>query len=142
MDKLTAHAESIYSTLLYLLLSLRHISDKSGGFSHALSHLGVAQYITILLRAFTFHASRGHLVIPVEIAAKHNLRQEEVIRNLKTPGRHTHGLENAVYDLAVVANDHLLTARSMLKDHKVPSEAMPVFLIAVGVIICSHLVFR
>lgn len=136
LEALTAHAESTYSTLLYLLLSIRHLSDRSGEFSHALSHLGIAQYIAVLLRAFSFHASQGHLVIPLDIAAKHNLRQEDVIRNFARVPKsgHIHGLEDAVYDLAVVANDHLLTARELFKDHKVPSEAIPVFLIGVCVI--------
>ncbi|GJJ15656.1 hypothetical protein Clacol_009934 [Clathrus columnatus] len=133
VEALTAHAESTYCTLLYLLLSLRNLSDSSGMFSHAASHIGVAQYITVLLRAFSFHASKGRLVIPLEVAAKHNLRQEEVFRNFRTPGGHIHGLENAVYDLAVIANDHLVTARSMFKDHKFPSEATPVFLTGVPV---------
>lgn len=135
LEALTAHAESTYSTLLYLLLSIRHLSDNSGDLSHALSHLGIAQYIAVLLRAFSFHASQGRLVIPLDIAAKHHVRQEDVIRNFaKVPkGSHIHGLEDAVYDLAVAANNHLLTARELLKHHKVPSEAIPVFLIGTPV---------
>lgn len=126
---MTAHAESTSASLLYLLLALGDLPDAEGTLSHAASHVGVAQCFAVLLRALPFHASRGHLVIPADIAAKHNVRQEDVFR-----GRPAAGLEDAVYEFAVAANDHLLTARAVFERQggRVPRAAMPVFLTGVS----------
>lgn len=101
----------------------------SSTLAHAASHLGVAQSLTTLLRALPFHASRGVMIVPAEITAKHGVNQQEVF----TKGGSSHGLEDAVFELATVANDHLLTARDTFKDigGKIPPEAMPVFSAAV-----------
>ncbi|KAI0632127.1 isoprenoid synthase domain-containing protein [Trametes polyzona] len=128
LESLTAHAESTSSTFLYLLLSLLNLSSSST-FSHAASHLGVAQTIHILLRALPYHASKGRMVIPAEITARHGVRQEDVFRT----GGNAEGISDAVFEFATVANDNLLTAREMFKQSggdggKVPQVAMPVFL--------------
>jgi len=136
LSTLTSHAESTSSTLLYTLLSL--LSLPSSTLSHAASHLGVAQTFTTLLRAFPFHASRGRMIIPAEITAKHGVNQEEVFRlagdKVKSKAS-VKGLEDAVFEFATVANDHIITARDMFKDAggKVPVEAMPVFLSGIPV---------
>ncbi|THU87048.1 hypothetical protein K435DRAFT_745713 [Dendrothele bispora CBS 962.96] len=131
IDSLTAHAESTSSTFLYLLLSM--LSLPSSELSHAASHLGVAQTITTLIRALPFHAQRGRMVIPAEITAKHGVVQEEVFRK----GPSTAGIDDAVFEFATVANDHLATARSMFEqkgfDGRVPANAMSVFLAGVPV---------
>jgi hypothetical protein len=53
--------------------------------------------------------------------------QEDVFRQ-----GHAEGLEDAVFEVATAAHDHLLTARSMLKS--VPPSAMPVLISAVSAI--------
>lgn len=123
MDTLTAHAESTSSTLFYLLLS--HLGLSSETYSHAASHLGVAQSLATLLRAFPYHVSKNRMVIPAEITARHRVNQEEVFRK----GPAAAGIDSAVYEFATVANDHLITAREMFKESggKVPRVAMPVF---------------
>ncbi|KAG6837627.1 hypothetical protein H0H93_006148 [Arthromyces matolae] len=135
MESLTSHAESTSSPLFYLLLSL--LSIPSSALSHAASHLGTAQTFTTLLRAMPFHAKKGHVIIPAEITAKHGVRQEDVLRY----GPAAEGISNAVFEFATVANDHLITARSMLKEEgmggKVPTRAMPIFL--AGVPIANYL---
>jgi NADH dehydrogenase [ubiquinone] 1 alpha subcomplex assembly factor 6 len=77
------------------------------------------------------------MIIPAEITAKHGVNQEEVFRLAaggyegKTKSKQSvKGLEEAVFEFATVANDHVITARDMFKDTggKVPVEAMPVFL--------------
>ncbi|KAI0354968.1 hypothetical protein OH77DRAFT_1425581 [Trametes cingulata] len=129
LESLTAHAESTASTFFYLLLSLLNLSS-SETFSHAASHLGVAQSIQVLLRALPYHASKGRMVIPAEITARHGVRQEDVFRM----GGNAEGISDAVFEFATVANDNLLTARAMFKQAgggeggKVPRVAMPVFL--------------
>ena len=123
MDSLIAHAESTSSTLFYQLLSLLDVSSEA--LSHAASHLGVAHSLAILLRALPYHASKGRMVIPAEITAKHGVSQEDVFRR----GPRAEGIDNAVFEFATVANDHLLTAREMFKETggKVPQAGMPVF---------------
>jgi NADH dehydrogenase [ubiquinone] 1 alpha subcomplex assembly factor 6 len=123
MESLTAHAEATASTHHYLLLSLLGISSDT--LSHAASHLGIAHCISTLLRALPYHASKGRMVIPAEITAKHGVSQEDVFRR----GSAAKGIENAVFEFATIANDHMITARDMFKEDsgKVPRNAMPVF---------------
>ncbi|KAJ3801528.1 isoprenoid synthase domain-containing protein [Lentinula aff. detonsa] len=131
VDSLTAHSESTSSTLLYLLLS--SLSLPSSALSHAASHLGAAQAFTTLIRAMPFHAKNGRMVVPAEITAKHGVVQEEVFRR----GPAAKGIDDAVFEFATLANDHLVTARSMFDQEgfggRVPQEAMPVFLTGVPV---------
>ena len=70
------------------------------------------------------------MVIPAEITAKHGVQQEDVFRH----GGDAKGIDEAVFEFATVANDHLITARDMFNEveGKVPREAMPVFLAAVS----------
>lgn len=129
-DTLLAHAESTSSTFLYLLLSLLSLTS-SHTFSHAASHLGVSQTVSTLLRALPYHAARGKMVIPAEVTARHGVSQEEVFRK----GGNAKGIDEAVFEFATLANDHLITAREMFKEcgGKVPENARPVFLSAVSV---------
>lgn len=92
---------------------------------HAASHLGIAHCVSTLLRALPYHASKGRMVIPAEITAKHGVSQEDVFRK----GPATKGIEDAVFDFATIANDNMITAREMFKEGtgKVPRDAMPVF---------------
>ncbi|OJA08777.1 hypothetical protein AZE42_01299 [Rhizopogon vesiculosus] len=130
LESMVSHAESTSSTFLYLLLAMLNLPSST--LAHAASHLGVAQSLTTLLRALSFHASKGVMIIPAEITAKHGVNQQEVF----TKGGSSHGLEDAVFELATVANDHLLTARDTFKETggRVPSEAMPIFLAAIPVV--------
>ncbi|KAG1829803.1 isoprenoid synthase domain-containing protein [Suillus variegatus] len=107
LESMTSHAESTSSTFLYLLLEMLKLPSST--LAHAASHLGVAQSLTTLIRALPFHATRGN---------------------------QSHGLEDAVFELATVANDHLLTARDMFKESggRVPPDAMPVFSAAIPVV--------
>ena len=135
VETLLAHAESTSSTFLYLLLSMLSL-DSSHSLSHAASHLGVSQTISTLLRALPYHASSGKMVIPAEVTARHGVSQEEVFRK----GGNAHGIDEAVFEFATIANDHLITAREMFKEGggKVPESARPVFLSAVGSSRCFY----
>ncbi|KAI6014862.1 hypothetical protein PISMIDRAFT_400767, partial [Pisolithus microcarpus 441] len=127
VESMTAHAESTSSTFFYLVLSM--LRQESAIFSHAASHLGVAQSFATFLRAFPFHASRGVMVIPAEITAKHGVKQQEVFSKRATSKE----LEDAVFELATIANDNLITAREMFKETggKVPQAVMPLFSAAI-----------
>ncbi|KAF5360504.1 hypothetical protein D9756_005022 [Leucocoprinus leucothites] len=132
IDQLISHSESTHSSLLYIFLSLlpSPLND-SHTLSHCASHLGNAQTITTLLRALPYHSKQGRSVIPAEITSRHGVRQEELFRK----GPEAQGIEDAIFEFATLANDHMITARSMLKEvgGKVPSGAMPVFLVGVPV---------
>ena len=71
------------------------------------------------------------MVIPAEITAKHGVNQEEVFRK----GGDAKGIDDAVFEFATLANDHMLTARDMFKETggKVADAAKPIFLSAVRV---------
>ena len=75
------------------------------------------------------------MVIPAEITAKHGVNQQDVFR--RGPG--ADGLEDAVFEFATIAHDHLITAREMLNGEDmnglVPTAAMPIFLSGVRVIL-------
>ncbi|CAE6415257.1 unnamed protein product [Rhizoctonia solani] len=129
LEGVTQYAESTSSALLYLLLGLLHQSH-SDTLTHAASHVGIAHSFSTLLRALPFHATNRRVIIPVEVTAKHGVRQEEVFRM----GGDAQGIDDAVFEFATIANDHILTARDTFKDSGVPSEAMPVFLSAVPVV--------
>ncbi|KAG2362134.1 isoprenoid synthase domain-containing protein [Suillus spraguei] len=130
LESMTSHAESTSSTFLYLLLAMLNLSSST--LAHAASHVGVAQSLTTFLRALPFHATKGVMVIPAEITSKHNVNQQEIFSKMES----SHGLEDAVFELATVANDHLLTARDMFKESggRVPPVAIPVFSAAIPVV--------
>lgn len=62
------------------------------------------------------------MVIPAEITAKHGVSHEEVFRK----GPASKGIDDSVFELATIANDHIVTAREMFGG-KVPRVAMPIF---------------
>ena len=104
--------------------------SSSHEFSHAASHVGIAQTIATLLRSLPYHASKRHMVIPAEITARHGVSQEDVFRQ----GGSAKSIDDAVFEFATVANDHLITAREMFKETggKVPGAVKPVFMAAVS----------
>ncbi|KAJ7644136.1 Squalene/phytoene synthase [Roridomyces roridus] len=129
-DALVSHAEGASSSVLYLLLALRGLGGPAD-LAHAASHVGTAATIATLLRALPHHAANRRLPIPLDVCAQHGVQQELVFRH----GGDATGVDAAVYQVAVLANDHLLTAREVFKEHggKVPIAAMPVFLAGVPV---------
>jgi NADH dehydrogenase [ubiquinone] 1 alpha subcomplex assembly factor 6 len=131
VDDLTQHAESTSSTLFYALLSLLQLSSSSI-YSHAASHLGIASTLAITLRGLPFHATKRRLFLPAELTAKHRISQEDVFRL----GGNAEGIDDAVFELASMAHQHLSTARQMFEGGKVPQEALPVFLSAVSIVSC------
>lgn len=137
VESLTSHAEATSSSLNYLLLSLLSLHS-SDTLAHAASHLGVSQTISTLLRALPYHAANGRMIVPAELTAKHGVNQEQIFRNLENVDKTGQkNLEDAVFEFATVANDHLLTARDMFRefDGKVPGRAMPLFSSAVRTVV-------
>ncbi|TPX64560.1 hypothetical protein SpCBS45565_g05818 [Spizellomyces sp. 'palustris'] len=122
MKDLENYAENTASSMLYLLLETLGIRDHHA--DHAASHVGKASGITTILRGTPFHVKERRFYLPSEIMAKHSLSTEDVFRN--GPG---HELEEVAFEVATTANDHLITARSFLKD--TPKSALPALLGAI-----------
>ena len=134
---LESYAESTYSTLLYLTLSALPLHSVTA--DHLASHIGKACGIVAVLRglplisfpgaqrqfsnpaaAISEGASsiqdggvyQGAVTLPLDVMANAGLREEDVFRH----GSSAAGLSDAVFAVATRANDHLITAREMLKN--------------------------
>lgn len=132
VEELEKYAEDTVSTLLYNTLQAGGISSTAA--DHAASHIGKASGLVLLLKSLPYHCTRNrhHNYIPVELAEKHGLfvkhggRSEILLDNDSREG-----LCNVVFEIASVANVHILKARELAG--KVPAEAKPVLLHSVPV---------
>jgi NADH dehydrogenase [ubiquinone] 1 alpha subcomplex assembly factor 6 len=121
------YAENTYATLMYMTLAA--VPLRSVHMDHLASHIGKACGIVATLRGIPVLAApsqpiqgpRGSnvgntrsptLLLPLDIMAEVGLREEDVFR--QGPG--AEGLQDAVFQVATRANDHLITAREMLKN--------------------------
>jgi len=130
---LETYAEHTYSTLLYLTLSALPLASLTA--DHLASHIGKATGIAAVLRGLpliafpppppTHHTSnakggamssppQGAVLLPLEVMAQCGVQEEQVLRE----GAAASGLRDAVFAVATRANDHLITAREMLKNLK------------------------
>ena len=133
LEILEKYAENTYSTLLYLTLQALPMASVTA--DHVASHVGKAVGITAVLRGLplvafppppnhhsnssslggTLDAQRrtqGSVTLPLDVMAKAGVRDEDVLRK----GAEAEGLRDAVFEVATRASDHLITARSMLKN--------------------------
>lgn len=84
------------------------------------AHIGQATAISSMILGVEYYSkSRNQVTLPVDLMTKYELSQEDVFRI--TQGHSSSDLEDVreklksvVYDTAIVANDHILTARSKL----------------------------
>lgn len=131
LASLEGYAENTYSTLLYLTLQALPMNSLTA--DHLASHIGKATGIATILRGLpliafpppppTHHTSNakggpltagpnGAVLLPLDIMAQSDLQEERVLRE----GASAPGLRDAVFTVATRANDHLITAREMLKN--------------------------
>ncbi|KIX08536.1 uncharacterized protein Z518_03192 [Rhinocladiella mackenziei CBS 650.93] len=132
MAELESYAESTYSTLLYLTLSALPL--KSLTMDHLASHVGKAAGIATVLRGVPLLAfppppnrhsnnptgqgfppsreNQGSISLPLDIMSQCGVREEDIFRN----GENAAGIRDAVFTVATRASDHLITARTMLKN--------------------------
>ncbi|KAI0200801.1 squalene/phytoene synthase [Astrocystis sublimbata] len=121
------YAENTYSTLMYSTLAA--LSVQSTHVDHLASHIGKACGIAALCRGIPVlaaptppvkskdgadvGASRNPvLLLPLDVMAETGLKEEDVYRH----GPEAPGFRDAVFTVATRANDHLITAREMLKN--------------------------
>ena len=131
LTDLEAYAENTYSTLSYLTLSSLPLSSITA--DHVASHIGKASGIAAVLRGLPLIAfpsapnhhsnqtalggalgsnRQGAVLLPLDVMADTGIREEDVFRK----GSNADGLRDAVFQVATRANDHILTARQMLKN--------------------------
>lgn len=121
------YAENTYSTLMYMTLAAMPM--RSVHMDHLASHIGKACGIAAILRGVAVLAAPPRpvrnpggvevgsnrsqaLLLPLDVMAEAGLREEDVFRH----GPEAAGLQDAIFKVATRANDHLITAREMLKN--------------------------
>lgn len=124
LASLESYAENSYSSLLYATLQAAGITSLTA--DHVASHIGKAQGIVAVLRglpllAFPGQANhhsmgqeprQGVVMLPLDVMAERGVKEHEVLKR----GADATGLRDAVFTVATRANDHLITAREMLKN--------------------------
>lgn len=137
LDSMASYGEGTFSQLNYLtqesVLSVSPSAQKflqenaslSEPIAQIAAHIGQATGIAAFLRAFKFYVgSKNFVPLPVALMTNHGLSQQEVIDLItgRVGGDQTkdilHKLSNVVYETATRANDHLLSAQSLLKQVK------------------------
>ncbi|KAI1071132.1 hypothetical protein LB507_009590 [Fusarium sp. FIESC RH6] len=125
LASLEEYAENTYSTLMYATLA--SLPLRSMHVDHLASHIGKACGIAAILRGIPVLAAppppvntpsgqvppvrEPAILLPLDAMAEAGVKEEEVFRQ----GPNAPGLQDAVFQVATRANDHLITAREMLK---------------------------
>lgn len=128
LSGLESYAEKTYSTLLYLHLESMNV--RRPAVDDIAQHIGLAMGITSTLRGFPYFISKKIVPLPTDICTKHDLRQEDLLRQ-----RDVKGLADAVFEVATRANDHLISAKVKIRELKespeIQKNANAVFLNAI-----------
>ncbi|KAA8567877.1 hypothetical protein MFRU_010g00540 [Monilinia fructicola] len=141
MDAIEMYAENTYSTLMYLTLAALPLQSMAA--DHVASHIGKAAGIAAVLRGLPLIAfppppnhhsnnaafggalggnaggRQGAVVLPLDVMAETGVKEEDVLRH----GAEAPGLKDAIFTVATRANDHLITAREMLKNLQAGKDA-------------------
>lgn len=123
---LEEYAENTYSTMMYTTLAAMPLNSMH--MDHLASHIGKACGIVAILRGVPILAAPSApvktpggdvpaarnpvLLLPLDVTAQVGLKEEDVFRQ----GPNAPGLQDAIFNVATRANDHLITAREMLKN--------------------------
>ncbi|RFU75297.1 squalene phytoene synthase [Trichoderma arundinaceum] len=125
LASLEDYAENTYSTIMYATLASMPL--RSMHVDHLASHIGKACGIVAVLRGIPILAAPAQpvktpsgfetpsrnqaILLPLDIMAEEGVKEEQVFRQ----GPNAPGLQDAIFKVATRANDHLITAREMLK---------------------------
>ncbi|ODV90793.1 hypothetical protein CANCADRAFT_2519 [Tortispora caseinolytica NRRL Y-17796] len=113
LDSVAQNGENCVSPFLYCESELVGIS---GTIDHILTNIGQCSGIVTLLRGFPILLRNGIINLPIDLCAKYTIRQEDLIRSPVA----TDALKDCVFEIATRANDHMITARSFLKELESP----------------------
>jgi NADH dehydrogenase [ubiquinone] 1 alpha subcomplex assembly factor 6 len=140
VNDICSYGEGTYSQLNYLtqglLLSpsispstinlLESSTPLQSNISDIAAHIGQATAVSSMILGLEYYAkSRNQITLPVNLMTKYDLSQEDVLRLAQ--GHITEKsqiseirekLKNVVFDTAVTANDHILSARSKLQNSR------------------------
>jgi len=119
LDDLEDYAEGAHSSILYLLLQVLGVQSRTA--DYVASHVGVCSGLATLLRGTAFHASKGAIYIPREIAGRVNLVDHVLIKGPQTESE-AKALQEAVFDVAAQAHGHLDKARLLLSGQETVSD--------------------
>lgn len=121
------YCEQSVSSVYYLMLDAAGI--KNVHTDHSASHLGKAQGIVNLLRSVKFQSRSKYCIpVPQEILMRHGVSQERVLRDQLEDK----GVEEAVFEMATIAHQHLNKARSLHRED-FPKVAGELFIPAIAV---------
>ncbi|OBA23954.1 hypothetical protein METBIDRAFT_35621 [Metschnikowia bicuspidata var. bicuspidata NRRL YB-4993] len=140
VSDICSYGEGTYSQLNYATQSILLSPQISPSVIHMLelsttlqskvsdiaAHIGQATAVSSMILGMNFYAStRNQVTLPVNIMTKHELSQEALLRlsqgHTKNEGeiKDTRDrLKNVIFETAITANDHLLSARQKLKQVK------------------------
>ena len=115
LETLEEHAESVYSSLFYLILESSQVEDSDC--LHAASHMGKGVGLTLLLKSIPEDALVDKVYLPTDLCLQSKMSYGEV-----TKGINSDNLSEVVYQVAARAKNHLDEARrryeNMPNNHK------------------------
>ncbi|CAN6621781.1 hypothetical protein TRVA0_008S02762 [Trichomonascus vanleenenianus] len=128
VDAMASYGEGTYSQLNYLTQeALYSVSPKVTEFLNEhpplieqvdtiMAHIGQATGIATFLRGFEYFARHKDFVaLPVDMMTRHGVSQEAVLNYFRGNAEHLHpGVSEVVYETATRANDHIISARTLL----------------------------
>lgn len=109
------------ASALFRLASLILADGGEAGPADAAGHAGVAYGITMLLRAFPWHAARGQLYLPADVLARHGLSREEALARDEAAR-----LAPVLAEMRALAEDHRRKALAFIAE--APAAVRPAFL--------------
>ncbi|EMG46168.1 NDUFAF6 NADH dehydrogenase [Candida maltosa Xu316] len=140
VNDICSYGEGTFSQLNYLtqglLLSpsispsvirlLEYSKNLQSQISDIAAHIGQASAVSSMILGVPFYAqTRNQITLPVDLMTEYELSQESVLRlcqghvsDAKEEQEIKEKLKNVVYNTAITANDHMLTARDKLEKAK------------------------
>ncbi|ORY80954.1 isoprenoid synthase domain-containing protein [Protomyces lactucae-debilis] len=112
LSALESYAERTYSTLLYL--DLESLDIRKPEVDEIAQHIGLSMGIASTLRGIPYYAAKKMVPLPTDICAIHDVKQQDILRLQGKTGASLSGLQDAVFDVATRANDHLISASTKL----------------------------
>ncbi|KAI8907202.1 isoprenoid synthase domain-containing protein [Gorgonomyces haynaldii] len=100
LSQMEIYSEQTQGSLLQLHLQALGIEDETS--KQMAGHLGVSWGLTLLLKSTPFLLQKNQFLLASELMAQHQLSTEQVLRGKAD-------ISPVIYDIAVRANDHLLT---------------------------------
>lgn len=135
-NDICAYGEGTYSQLNYQVQSallsplispsviklLQHLMELQGLVRDVAAHIGQATAVSLMILGMQYYAqSQNRVTLPIDLMTKNDLSQEHLLRLVQGHISDTseqealrNKLKNVVFETAVTANDHILSARNKL----------------------------